>query len=151
MVPLPPGLLTTVTGTSTSLRSIRMRATTRAVRSVLPPGPDGATISTPRSGFQSAAAAKHASGATQPMEQEWNPSGYLWNVVQTVRVEVMPMTGAMYRNTCLNCHGDELMRGQKLTRAQWEREVEKMMRWGAQVPADQKAGLVDYLAARYKP
>lgn len=97
------------------------------------------------------ARATDANGYSQPVEQEWNPSGYLWNVIQTVRVEVMPMSAAAYRSGCLGCHNEDLIKGQKLTRAQWEREVEKMVRWGAQVPAEQKTGLIDYLTARFKP
>jgi DMSO/TMAO reductase YedYZ molybdopterin-dependent catalytic subunit len=97
------------------------------------------------------ARATDASGATQPFEQEWNPSGYLWNVVHAIKVEVAPMESAAYRNSCFGCHGEELMRGQHLTRAQWEREVDKMIRWGAQVPNEQKTSLIDYLSARFKP
>jgi len=97
------------------------------------------------------ARATDATGYSQPVEQEWNPSGYLWNVIQTVKVDVMPLTSAAYRNSCLGCHNEDLIRGQKLTKVQWEREVEKMMRWGAQVPPDQKASLVEFLAMRYKP
>lgn len=97
------------------------------------------------------ARATDASGYTQPMEQEWNPSGYLWNVIQTVKVDVLPLASTAYRSSCLGCHNEDLIKGQKLTRAQWEREVDKMVRWGAQVRADQKANLLDFLAARYKP
>ncbi len=97
------------------------------------------------------ARATDANGYAQPAEQEWNPSGYLWNVIQTVRVEVLPLTSAAYRNSCLGCHNEDIIRGQKLTRSQWEREVDKMARWGAQVPQDQRANLLDYLAARFKP
>lgn len=95
--------------------------------------------------------ATDAQGNTQPMEQEWNPSGYLWNVIHQVRVEVVPMQHTTYRNSCLGCHNEDLIRGQKLTRVQWEREVEKMMRWGAQVPADQRLPLIEFLSNRFKP
>jgi sulfite oxidase len=95
--------------------------------------------------------ATDASGYTQPMEQEWNPSGYMWNVVHSVRVEVLPMQSAAYKNSCLGCHGEELIRGQKLTRAQWEREVDKMTRWGAQVPPEHRTPLLDYLSTKFKP
>lgn len=97
------------------------------------------------------ARATDANGTSQPTEQEWNPSGYLWNVIQTVKVDVMPLAVTAYRNSCLSCHNEELIRGQKLNRAQWEREVDKMVRWGAQVPPDQKANLLDYLSTRFKP
>jgi hypothetical protein len=44
-----------------------------------------------------------------------------------------------------------MMRQQRLTRAQWDREVTKMTGWGAGVKPEQHNGLLDYLAARYKP
>ncbi len=97
------------------------------------------------------ARATDANGYSQPAEQEWNPSGYLWNVMQTVRAEVVPLQSSAYRGSCLGCHNEELIRGQRLTRAQWEKEVDKMVRWGAQVPADQKSNLLDYLSTRFKP
>ena len=96
------------------------------------------------------ARATDAQGNSQPLEQEWNPNGYLWNVIHQVKVEVMPMLSSTYKNSCLGCHSEDIIRGQKLTRVQWEREVEKMMRWGAQVPGPQKSPLVDYLANRFK-
>lgn len=101
--------------------------------------------------YRVSARATDSNGYSQPYEQEWNPSGYLWNVVHTVRVDVQPLTAAAYRNACLSCHNEDLMRGQKLTKVQWEREVEKMVRWGAQVPPEQKASLIEFLAARFKP
>lgn len=97
------------------------------------------------------ARATDAAGNSQPVEQEWNPSGYLWNVIQTVKVEVLPFANASYRTSCLGCHNEDLIKGQKLTKVQWEREVEKMVRWGAPVPAEQKANLVEFLSNRYKP
>ena len=53
-------------------------------------------------------------------------------------------------NTCLSCHGEDIINRQRLTRVQWEREVDKMVRWGAQVPPDQKTALIDYLSTRFK-
>jgi len=50
---------------------------------------------------------------------------------------------------CLSCHGGEPISQQRLSRAQWTGEVDKMIRWGADVPADQKARLLDYLAKNF--
>ncbi|MDX2268191.1 MAG: molybdopterin-dependent oxidoreductase [Bryobacter sp.] len=97
------------------------------------------------------ARATDSSGYMQPMEQEWNPSGYLHNVIHSVKVEVVPMDAAGYRASCLGCHDESMIRGQRLTRAQWEKEVDKMIRWGANVPPDQKALIIDYLSMRFKP
>jgi Mo-co oxidoreductase dimerisation domain len=35
------------------------------------------------------ARATDSAGRTQPIEQIWNPSGYLWNVIDRVRVNVL--------------------------------------------------------------
>ena len=55
------------------------------------------------------------------------------------------------RNRCLNCHEADLIVAQKLSRAGWVREVEKMVRWGAVVKDDEKDVLVDYFAAQFAP
>ena len=92
--------------------------------------------------------ARNAAGSVQPMEQEWNPSGYLWNVSQRVKVEVAYPAG--YKTACLTCHDEHMMWQQRLTRAQWEREVDKMVKWGAPVKPDQREGMLKYLADRFK-
>lgn len=58
---------------------------------------------------------------------------------------------AVYKRACLTCHEDDLIEAQRLSRAGWVRAVDKMIRWGAAVPADDRDGLIDYLAARYPP
>lgn len=55
------------------------------------------------------------------------------------------------RNRCLLCHEADVIIAQKLTRAGWVREVEKMVRWGAVVKDEEKDPLVDYFAARFAP
>jgi hypothetical protein len=67
------------------------------------------------------------------------------HIVATARSE------ELYKRACLTCHEDDLIESQRLTRAGWMRSVEKMIRWGATVPAEEKDGLVDYLSARYPP
>lgn len=60
-------------------------------------------------------------------------------------------TEAIYKRACLSCHEDDLIESQRLSRAGWIREVDKMIRWGADVSPADKDALVDYLAARYPP
>src|SRR5882762_8689747 len=64
------------------------------------------------------ARAKNAAGQVQPLSQEWNPSGYLWNVAQPIDVEVSSKQPAKnspeerkpvphppgYQSACLTCH-----------------------------------------------
>jgi cytochrome c5 len=58
---------------------------------------------------------------------------------------------AVYKRACLTCHEDDIIESQRLSRAGWLRSIDKMIRWGANVPAEEKDGLIDYLAARYPP
>jgi sulfite oxidase len=103
-------------------------------------------------------------GETQPLVEDWNPSGYLWNVTQSVRVDVrggdpglpadapvaeMPPLPDKVKTTCTGCHGEDMIAGQHLTRPQWEREVDKMTRWGADVKPEERTELVDFLSRMF--
>ncbi len=107
-------------------------------------------------------------GDTQPLVQEWNPSGYLYNVVPRIGVRVtaaatgqgspsttadaaMPELPAAVKNSCIGCHEADVMRQQRLTRAQWDREVDKMVRWGASVKPDAKEEIVRFLTEKWGP
>lgn len=53
--------------------------------------------------------------------------------------------------SCLECHEARIILQQRLSKAAWTKEVDKMMKWGAVVdPADHDA-LVDYLSANFNP
>jgi DMSO/TMAO reductase YedYZ molybdopterin-dependent catalytic subunit len=108
--------------------------------------------------------ARDAAGNTQPLEQEWNPSGYLWNVAPRVTVRVglggedarrddlvqAPPPPA-FKSSCLACHDEDVISQQRLTRAQWDTEINKMVGWGAKVSDQDRSALLDYFAARYGP
>ncbi len=53
------------------------------------------------------------------------------------------------RRRCLRCHAADLMRQQRLSRSGWERELTKMISWGAAVEDSEKNELVDYLTAHF--
>ncbi|MEP7274385.1 MAG: hypothetical protein ABI882_23030 [Acidobacteriota bacterium] len=57
---------------------------------------------------------------------------------------------SIFEAKCLLCHEADLTEQQRLSRAGWTREVEKMIRWGADVTDAEKGPLVDYLAGKYK-
>jgi cytochrome c553 len=113
------------------------------------------------------ARARDAAGNTQPFDQEWNPSGYGWNVIPRVGVNVVNALAsdapraqpaapdvappAAFTNACGTCHEADVIRQQRLTRAQWEAEINKMMGWGAKVADQDRDALLDYLVRAYGP
>jgi DMSO/TMAO reductase YedYZ molybdopterin-dependent catalytic subunit len=108
--------------------------------------------------------ATNAAGQTQPLSQAWNPSGYLWNVAQPVSVTISkeaPRTAsaaaaattevpASLKTACFGCHDDHMLLQQHLTRAQWDREIDKMTGWGAPVKPEDRDAILSYLAGRFK-
>jgi DMSO/TMAO reductase YedYZ molybdopterin-dependent catalytic subunit len=110
------------------------------------------------------ARATNAAGQMQPLREEWNPSGYLWNVAQPVEVNVSgteapPSSTAVhpsgqpssYKAACFACHDEAMMIQQRLTPAQWDREVQKMTGWGAQVKPEDRPAILKYLSDNFKP
>ena len=55
----------------------------------------------------------------------------------------------LFKSRCLICHSAMLAQQQRLTRASWVRDVDKMIRWGAAVSETEKDSLVDYLSSRF--
>jgi len=101
------------------------------------------------------ARARDRKGNVQPSMPDWNPSGYLWNVVARADVNspatrpALPQSTterpAVFRETCLVCHQDDVIRQQRLTREQWDRELNKMAGWGARIRGEDRSALLDYL------
>jgi len=66
------------------------------------------------------------------------------------RSEVQRAEADEMRAHCEICHDRGMIIQQRLTPEQWQAEVKKMQKWGAQVPADQEKSLVDYLSGQFK-
>jgi sulfite oxidase len=110
------------------------------------------------------ARARDANGNVQPIEPEWNPSGYLWNAVARAEASAgsaiktpastdigggTPMPSG-FQETCLICHDADVIRQQPaaLTRDQWNRELNKMVNWGARLRPEDRDRFLDYLTRR---
>ena len=107
--------------------------------------------------------------AAQAIVADWNPSGYLWNSIDRVRLDVQPGPGVVMPaggdstvavvddgpgkkvldTRCLACHDTSLISQQRLTIPGWTREVDKMIGWGAGVADEEKRSLIEYLAAHF--
>jgi hypothetical protein len=56
---------------------------------------------------------------------------------------------AKMRTACLECHDSRIIVQQRLGKAAWTKEVDKMIKWGALVdPADRDA-FIEYLSANF--
>lgn len=108
--------------------------------------------------------ATNMAGQIQPLSEEWNPSGYLWNVAQPVSVTVAAKAPAVpvqpspaaasapdaLKTACFGCHDDHMMQQQHLTRAQWDREIDKMTGWSAPIKRENREAILDYLSSQFK-
>ena len=55
------------------------------------------------------------------------------------------------RTACLGCHTAQIIVQQQLDRRVWAKEVDKMIRWGAPVAAEDRDALIDYFAQHFGP
>lgn len=50
---------------------------------------------------------------------------------------------------CTECHDSGIIVQQRLDKNAWTKEVDKMMKWGAVVSAEDRQPLIDYFAANF--
>ena len=58
---------------------------------------------------------------------------------------------AKVRAACTLCHDARIIVQQRLTKEQWAKEVDKMVKWGALLNSSERDGLVDYLSGNFTP
>ena len=56
---------------------------------------------------------------------------------------------ARVTTACTECHESRIILQQRLSKAAWTKEVDKMMKWGAVVEAKDRDPLIDYLSANF--
>jgi len=52
---------------------------------------------------------------------------------------------------CTECHESRIILQQRLSKAAWTKEVDKMVKWGALVDAGDRDALIDYLSTNFSP
>jgi len=52
-------------------------------------------------------------------------------------------------SACTECHDARIIVQQRLGKAAWAKEVDKMIKWGALVDPQDKDALIDYLSANF--
>jgi hypothetical protein len=58
---------------------------------------------------------------------------------------------AKARGACTECHQSQIILQQRLSRPAWTKEVDKMIKWGALVDANDRDALIDYLSTNFSP
>jgi mono/diheme cytochrome c family protein len=53
--------------------------------------------------------------------------------------------------SCLECHEARIILQQRLSKGAWTKEVDKMIKWGAVVDANDHDALIDYLSTNFSP
>lgn len=71
-------------------------------------------------------------------------------VKTTEELPVGPMQ-AKATTACTECHEARIIVQQRLSKATWTKEVDKMIKWGAVVDAADHDALIDYLSANFNP
>jgi cytochrome c5 len=55
------------------------------------------------------------------------------------------------KSRCVICHDADIITSQKLSLTGWTNSINKMVRWGSQITADERAVLQPYLAQHFAP
>ena len=58
---------------------------------------------------------------------------------------------AKVRTACLECHESRIIVQQRLSKGAWTKEVDKMIKWGAEVDPKDRDALIDYFSANFGP
>ena len=54
-------------------------------------------------------------------------------------------------SACLTCHEARIIVQQRLSKAAWTKELDKMIKWGAEVDPKDHDALIDYFTANFGP
>jgi hypothetical protein len=72
----------------------------------------------------------------------------LWS--QSPELPPGPVQGKV-RTACLECHDSHIIVQQRLSKAAWTKEVDKMIKWGAVVDTADRDAFIDYLSTNFPP
>ena len=71
----------------------------------------------------------------------------------TTRTPELP-SGPIQRTAmtaCMECHDSSIIVQQRLSRAAWTKELDKMIKWGALVNAKDRDALIEYFSVNFGP
>jgi hypothetical protein len=73
--------------------------------------------------------------------------------LKVVVTEALPQGPMAEKATtaCMECHEARIILQQRLSKAAWTKEVDKMIKWGAVVDPSDRDALIDYLSINFSP
>src|SRR6266568_122554 len=71
-----------------------------------------------------------------------------WTLAQSNELPAGPMQ-AKVMTACTECHESRILLQQRLSKAAWTKEVDKMVKWGAFVDPADRDGFIDYLSSNF--
>jgi hypothetical protein len=80
----------------------------------------------------------------------WAQSGGQASAKATEDLPAGPMQ-AKATTACLECHEARIILQQRLSKAAWTKEVDKMTKWGALLDPIDRDALIDYLSTTFGP
>ena len=76
----------------------------------------------------------------------------LFGSVSLAAQQLPPGAGAdVLKSRCVICHEADIITSQKLSLTGWTNSINKMVRWGSQITAEERAVLQPYLAQHFAP
>lgn len=103
------------------------------------------------------ARATDTKGNVQPLTQEWNPKGYLYNAVDRItlrgdaKAAVLAEGESLASQHCLTCHSIGIAAGQRLELGEWKKTVRKMADYGLVLSDEDADKIAGFFAAKYPP
>jgi len=79
-----------------------------------------------------------------------NSTGNSKSTGTTAELPAGPMQ-AKATTACTECHEARIILQQRLSKAAWTKEVDKMTKWGALVDPGDREALIDYLSTNFSP
>lgn len=103
------------------------------------------------------ARATDSTGYVQPLEQEWNPKGYLYNAADRLQFKadrggaILAEGGSLAARHCQTCHSLGLAEGQRLTKQDWVKTAKKMSDYGLILTDAEFEKIASFFSDKYPP
>ena len=114
-------------------------------------------IATQGKTYKLLARATDSAGYSQPLVQEWNPKGYLYNAVDRLQFKadsagsLLAEGGILAARHCQTCHSLGIAEGQRLTKEEWFKTVKKMTDYGLVLSDSDFEKIAAFYADKYPP